>query len=125
MTGTSTPAALRMPATCLEFPVRVPKLRAPTFLTKPAVRRLGSVELGDAVETLRNYGFHEHDHAADRTVLKKPGARFSPRVHQKPFEAVLSPGEGGLELELRYDVFVAFDTGDLDDQADRLARAFA
>jgi len=38
---------------------------------------------------------------------------------------VSGPGEDGLELELRYDVFVAFDTGDLDEQADRLARALA
>lgn len=99
-------------------------MRTPRSVTKPAVRRLGSVELVDAIETLRNHGFHEHDHATGRAVLKRPGARFSPRAHQRPLEAVLSPGEAGLELELRYDVFVGFDTGDLDDQADRLARAF-
>lgn len=100
-------------------------MRTPRSATKPAVRRLGPVELDHAVETLRNHGFHEHDHAAGRAVLKKPGARFSPRAHQRPFEAVLSSGQDGLELELRYDVFVAFDTGDLDEQADRLARALA
>ena len=92
---------------------------------RPVVRQLGDVELHDAIETLRRYGFHEHDHEPQRTVLKKPGARFSPRAHQRPFEAALTPSADGLELTLRYDVFVAFDTGDLDAHADRLARAFA
>ncbi len=93
--------------------------------SREAVRTLPDVELDRAVESLHRHGFHAHDEHDDRRVMKKPGLRFAFKAHQRPMEAVLVPRGGELRLELRYDVFVAFDTGDLEAQADRLAKAIA
>jgi hypothetical protein len=90
---------------------------------RPATRHLDGVTTSAASETLRRFGFHDHEPGAERIVMKKPGLRFSPRAHQRPMEATLVPREEGTELTLRYDAFVAFDTGDLEEHADRLARA--
>ena len=91
--------------------------------SRPAVRTLPDVDLDLAVEALRRYGFHDHEDNEDRTVMKKPGLRFAFKAHQRPMEAVLVPGHHELRLVLRYDVFVAFDTGDLEAHADRLSKA--
>lgn len=93
--------------------------------TRPATRHLEDVTASQAAETLRRFGFHDHEPDAERIVMKKPGLRFSPRAHQRPMEATLVPSDAGVELTLRYDTFVAFDTGDLEEHADRLARATA
>lgn len=95
------------------------------FNTRPAVRQLDDVAPRDAEETLRRFGFHDHEPAAERVVMKKPGLRFSFRAHQRPMEAILSPTDGGTRLVLRYDILVAFDTGDLEKHADRLVAALA
>ena len=91
----------------------------------PAMRTLPDADLDAAVGSLRRYGFHDHEEHDDRTVMKKPGLRFAFKAHQRPMEAVLVPGDRKLRLVLRYDVFVAFDTGDLEAHADRLAKAIA
>ena len=88
-------------------------------------RTVAAPSVDDAVTTLRRFGFHEHERADDAAVLKKPGNRFSLRVHQRPLEARLSAvGPGEVELGLRDDQFIVIDTGDLDRHADRLAAAF-
>lgn len=92
---------------------------------RPATRHLEDVTASQAAQTLRRFGFHDHEPDAERIVMKKPGLRFSPRAHQRPMEATLVPHEDGIELTLRYDAFVVFDTGDLEEHADRLARATA
>ena len=87
-------------------------------------RTIGAVAIDEAIDLLRRHGFHEHDREQGGAVLKKPGARFSPRAHQRPLEATLTALDGeGLALTLRYDQFVAFDTGELARNADRLVRA--
>lgn len=95
------------------------------FSSRPAVRQIADVAPPAAREALRRCGFHDHEPDPDRLVMKKPGLRFSFRAHQRPMEATLVPSGAGTKLVLRYDVFVAFDTGDLEAHADRLARAVA
>lgn len=93
------------------------------FTAHPAIRQLDDVSPSAAEDALRRFGFHDHDPGPERVVMKKPGLRFSFRAHQRPMEATLEPHGDGTRLVLRYDVFVAFDTGDLEAHADRLVRA--
>jgi len=93
------------------------------FNAHPAVRHLDDVTPQEASDALRRFGFHDHEPDPKRYVMKKPGLRFALRSHQRPMEATLLPSGEGTQLVLRYDVFVAFDTGDLEEHADRLARA--
>jgi len=87
-------------------------------------RTVPVASVDDAVETLLRFGFHEFERDGERAVLKKPGNRFAFRAHQRPMEAALEPsGEGEVQLGLRYDQLMVFDTGDLDRHADRLAAA--
>jgi hypothetical protein len=95
------------------------------FSTGPAIRHLPDVAPRDAAETLRRFGFHDHEPDPDRIVMKKPGLRFAFRAHQRPMEATLAPRGEGTELAVRYDVFVAFDSGELEAHADRLVHALA
>lgn len=99
--------------------------RAPVLSARPAVRQLDGVAPQVASEALRRFGFHDYEPDPERFVMKKPGLRFAFRSHQRPMEATLLPSGEGTKLVLRYDVFVAFDTGDLEEHADRLARAAA
>lgn len=88
-------------------------------------RTVPAPSLDDAVATLLRFGFHEHERAEGRAVLKKPGNRFSFRAHQRPLEVrVRESGEREVEFGLRYDQLLVLDTGDLDRHADRLAAAF-
>lgn len=96
------------------------------FNARPvAVRELDDVPPRAVEEGLRRFGFHDHEPAPEQTVMEKPGLRFAFRAHQRPMEATLAPIGRGTELVLRYDVFVALDTGDLEEHADRLVRALA
>lgn len=88
-------------------------------------RTVSAPSVDAAVTTLLRFGFHEYVRADGRAVLKKPGDRFSFRAHQRPLEATVKPeASGGVELELRYDQLLVFDTGDLERHADRIAAAF-
>lgn len=91
------------------------------FTIRHAVRQL-DVAPTQAQEALRRFGFHDHEPDPERTIMKKPGLRFSWRPHQRPLEATLVPSDDGTRLVLRYDVFVAFDSGELEQHADRLVR---
>ncbi len=57
--------------------------------------------------------------------MKKPGLRFAFKAHQRPMEASLVSRDSELRLALRYDVFVMLDSGELEEQADRLVQAIA
>ena len=91
--------------------------------TGPAIRHLDDTPPNQAEDQLRRFGFHDHEPDPQRYVMKKSGLRFAFRAHQRPMEATLVPDDHGTQLILRYDVFVAFDTGDLENHADRIVRA--
>ena len=93
--------------------------------TRPVIRHLDDTAPDEVEDQLRRFGFHDHDPDPQRYVMKKPGLRFAFRAHQRPMEATLIPDERGTKLLLRYDVFIAFDTGDLENHAERIVRALA
>lgn len=89
---------------------------------KPAVRNLEGVTLDDATAAMLRQGFVEYDRGDGYAVLKKDGTQFAVKGERFASEAALAQQGDDVELQLRYDGFVLFDTGDLDEAADRIAR---
>jgi hypothetical protein len=89
---------------------------------KPIVRQLDGVSRLEAKSSLARQGFLEHDEGDEYAVLKKPGTNLTTRAHQFPLEATIEQKDASVELKLCYDSFVLFDTGDLQTEAERIAR---
>ena len=89
---------------------------------KPAVRNLEGVTLDDATAALLRQGFVEYDRGQDYAVMKKDGTQFAAKGEKFASEAALAQQGDDVELQIRYDSFVLFDTGDLEEAADRIAR---
>ncbi len=82
-------------------------------------------DLGQAADALRGFGFHDHRVDADARVMTKPGNRFAFRGHQRPLAARLEERDDGVKLELRYDQWLVFDSGELSRHAKRIADSLA
>lgn len=90
---------------------------------KTATRRVDHVSLDAAAERLQHEGFEERKANAEYAELQRPGTRFTTSVDRMPLNLTVStPSEEGVELRLRYGTFVLFDTGELEAEADRLAK---
>lgn len=87
-----------------------------------AVRQVSGIPLASARDAVRAEGFEEHATRDDRILMKRPGTNFTLSAQKFPLKlALVDEGPGGnLELRLRYDAFVLFDSGDLEDEADRI-----
>ena len=88
----------------------------------PAVRTLEGVTLDDATAAMLRQGFVEYDRGEGYAVLKKGGTQFAVQGEKLALEAALAQQGDDVELHMRYDTFVLFDTGDLEEAADRVAR---
>lgn len=89
---------------------------------KPAVRNIEGVTLEDATAAMLRQGFVAYDRGEGYAVLKKDGTQFALQGEKFALEAALAQQGDDVELQLRYDGFVVFDTGDLEEAADRIAR---
>jgi hypothetical protein len=89
---------------------------------KPAVRTLEGVTLDDATAAMLRQGFVEYDRGEGYAVLKKGGTQFAVKGEKFASEAALAQKGDDIELQIRYDSFALFDTGDLEEAADRIAR---
>lgn len=54
-------------------------------------------------------------------VAKKSGTQLTTKGEKLDLEAALAQHDGDVELQLRYDTFVLFDAGDLEEAAERIA----
>ena len=81
-----------------------------------------SVSLDRAQEILAELGFKARVVNPSHVILSKPGTSMTVQGKNFHIEAALAGTESGLFLQLRYDGFVLFDTGDLDELADDLAQ---
>jgi hypothetical protein len=79
------------------------------------------VLLDTAVERVEAQGFEQVVRNPGHVLLKRDGTQWTLRGERAPLELALAESDGGLFLQLRYDTFVAFDTGDLEALADELA----
>lgn len=89
---------------------------------KPVVRNLDGIDLEDATTAMLRQGFVEYDRGDGYAVLKKSGTQLTTKGENFALEAALAQPDDGVELQIRYDGFVLFDTGDLEAAADRIVR---
>lgn len=97
-----------------------------------AVERLiePSVPFDDAKQRLQQYGFQLHASHPGFAVFKRAGKESpwttaAPDAGNVALELALTPSHAGLYLQLRYDTFVMFDTGDLGQVVDEIAGSLA
>lgn len=91
---------------------------------KPVERNVEDpVLLDTAVERVEELGFAPVTRNPGHVVLRRGGTQLATRGDRFPLELALAESDEGVYLQLRYDTFVAFDTGDLDELADELAVA--
>lgn len=76
--------------------------------------------LDTAVERVGTTGFEPVVRNPGHVVLKREGTQFTTRGERVPLELAVAESDEGVFLQLRYDTFVAFDTGDLEQLADEL-----
>ncbi len=81
------------------------------------------VLLDAAVERVEALGFDPAVRNPGHVLLKRDGTKWTLRGERFPLELALAESDDGIFLQLRYDSFVAFDTGDLEKLADELASA--
>lgn len=79
------------------------------------------VLLDTAVERVEAMGFEQEARNPGHVLLKRDGTQWTLRGERFPLELTLAESEAGVFLQLRYDTFAAFDTGDLKKLADELA----
>lgn len=80
-----------------------------------------SVSLDEARDILIREGFSEHVKNPSHVIMRRSGTQLAVSGEKFPIELVIAEAESGLFLQLRYDTFVLFDTGDLGQLADSLA----
>ncbi|MFO7961835.1 MAG: hypothetical protein R6U94_12895 [Nitriliruptoraceae bacterium] len=81
------------------------------------------VLLDTAVERVEAKGFEQVVRNPAHVLLRRDGTQWTLRGERAPLELTLAESDDGVFLQLRYDTFVAFDTGDLEEYADELASA--
>jgi len=85
-----------------------------------------SVTFERSKEILQEQGFQLRVSNPSHAIFKSEGTKspwtsVAPEGDDVPVEVAVAEGHNGLHLQLRYDTFVLFDTGDLDRFADDLA----
>jgi hypothetical protein len=89
---------------------------------KPAERRIpDAVGLSEAKRILEHDGFSTHVDNPGHAILRREGTQLSTSGEEFPLEVAIAEAEQGLHLQIRYDTFVLFDTGDLDQFADEVS----
>lgn len=78
------------------------------------------VLLDTAVERVETLGFEASVRNPGHVILRRDGTQWTLRGERFPLELALAESDDGLFIQLRYDTFVAFDTGDLEGLADEL-----
>ena len=67
------------------------------------------------------YGYYIHTEEGHSLVLKKTGSVFTSSGEKIPKELSISFEDNGTEFSLKYDALVLFDTGDLQNELDRIS----
>lgn len=91
---------------------------------KPVEREIAHpLPLDSAVECAQQRDFEVKRRHDGYALLRRRGTQVAVSGERFPLELALVRSGSGLFVQLRYDTFVAFDTGDLDELADELAQA--
>jgi len=73
------------------------------------------------INFLVRYGYYIHTEQENALVLKKAGSLFTSSGEKIPKELSIRYNDNGTELTLKYDALVFFDTGDLQNELDKLS----
>ena len=73
-----------------------------------------------AISFLTNYGFHITKKDKETITLKKPGTVITITGEHMPKELSINYNEKSTEIRLKYDAFVLFDTGDLQEELEKI-----
>ena len=89
-----------------------------------------SVSFEEAKRIVQEGGFELATSNPKHSVFKRLGTesgwtKFSPKAGNLPLELAIAESDRGLFIQLRYDVFVWFDTGDLNEIAGEIAAELA
>ena len=84
-----------------------------------------SVSLSQALAILKSEGFEERVSNESHVILDRKGTELTTQGARFPMELAVATKGKGLFLQLRYDGFVLFDTGDLQQLGDELASKLA
>ena len=88
---------------------------------KPVERNIEtSVTLEQACSIMKEAGFDAHITNPDHVIFRRTGTQLTVKGEKFPIEVALAKSGGGLFLQVRYDTFALFDTGDLAKLADEL-----
>jgi hypothetical protein len=88
---------------------------------KPVERNIEpSVSLEQARSVMSEAGFNEHVTNPDHVIFRRTGTQLAVSGEKLPLEVALAKSEEGLFLQVRYDTFALFDTGDLAELANEL-----
>lgn len=79
--------------------------------------------LDPAVERAEARGFVVRERHPGHVLLHRDGTQAAVRGEGFPLDLALAEAEDGVFLQVRYDTFALFDTGDLERVADDLVRA--
>ena len=87
-----------------------------------------SVSFEEAKRIVQEDGFELSTSNPSHAVLRRAGTesgwtKFSPKAENLPLDLAVAKSDRGLFVQLRYEHFVLFDTGDLDKVADEIAAA--
>ena len=89
-----------------------------------------SVSFEEAKQIVQDAGFELTISNPNHAVLKRAGTecgwtKFAPEGENVPLEFAVAKSDRGLFIQLRYEHFVLFDTGDLKKVADEIAEALS
>ena len=89
-----------------------------------------SVSFEQAKQIVQEAGFELTTSNPSHAVLKRAGTesgwtKFAPEGENVPLELAIAKSDRGLFIQLRYEHFVLFDTGDLKRVADEISEALS
>lgn len=73
-----------------------------------------------SISFLTNYGFHITKKDKENITLKKSGTVITITGEDMPKELSIKYNEKSTEITLKYDAFVLFDTGDLQEELEKI-----
>jgi hypothetical protein len=73
-----------------------------------------------SISFLTNYGFHITKKDKETITLKKSGTVITITGENMPKELSIKYNEKSTEITLKYDAFVLFDTGDLQEELEKI-----
>ena len=79
-----------------------------------------SLDNEKSISFLTNYGFHITKKDEETITLKKSGTVITISGEDMPKELSIKYNEKNTEITLKYDAFVLFDTGDLQEELEKI-----